>query len=740
PEWTAAVEFLRHKENDPAAAPRPGNPAAVTDPAVPPQEALAQYLAAATNLDGYAGQWGRGQEIVGYPNFGDIRFAWGPGDQKSVRQTLWWRLPDAARAAPLTTCVATLPLGAAPLGGSPLYGGFILREGDRDATPPVYGGAQQPAGTHSGYVRQLQDDLVELGFSLVGTPGGVFDRNCRWAVRELQAYAKGTHVARDRQPSPRPTRYSECLEAVAVPAEQRYAGPASGVADLATQAVIGHWKTNRWRCPVVIEAWNMSGGLPGSIFQIPAAGTTPARPAHNIWRHDDMRSSGPRVFAVDLSGRWTMPARAPDASNHPELIVLGAWDDFTQWDQTWEGAWANPNSRHTWRPEAEMLPQHMLPVPEGATTGPTLAQLVADRSSSNAATAQRARRQLSTYKVVRAVAEIEALGYFDVYNTYDTAFMSCGPCHWTAGPTIKPDPAVGPTAEWAVDEGELWAFLSYLRSVDRASFDVLCAHHGLDVADLWGVDGADLWVSSQRKYTSRPTLTDEAGNAQPIPARVKEFDLFRSWHWAFRFAMCGRTVDGYRRRMHNMARQRLVDVLGTPWDSPAPGTAASAPDVPTGAGPGAPTRRARIGDLFTSERAAAMIMRWHVLSPGGMVKGGPAGENQPIRRQGRAGNRIRDAYTRAQAARPDLNWTTAPTTWGNAHEAALVDGIWDEADEVGGEMERTIRLARDWPDWGANPRGWSLPLTDLPAAERNLLVARNSLDLDSSALPTGAGT
>lgn len=734
-EWTVAIEFLRHTEADPATALRPGNPGAVTNPAVPPQQALAQYLAAATNLDGYTGQWGSGKEIVGYPNFGDIRFTWGAGDQKSASQTLWWRLPGAPTAAPLTKYVATLPLGG---GGAPLYGGFMLREGDRDGTPPTYGGAQQPAGTQSGYVAQLQNDLLELGFSVVGTATGVFDRNCRWAVRELQSYAKGTHVARDGQPSPRPPRYSESLESVSVPSDQRYAGPVSGVVDLPTQAVVRRWKDNRWRCPVVIEAWTMSGGLPQAIFQIPASGTTPARPADNIWRHDDMTSNAPRVFAVDFSRTYTTPTRAPDASNHPELIVLGAYSSYQQFGQSWAGSWANPSSRHTWRPEAEMLPQHMLPLRPSSTTGPTLPQLVADRASSDTATADRAARQLSTYKVVRAVAEIEALGYFDVYNTYDTAFMSCGPCHWTAGPTIEASAPQPAKEEWAVDRGELWAFLSYLRSADRAAFDVLCAHYGLDVSDAWGVDGADLWVSDQRKYTSRPTLTNEAGVALPIPALVKEFDLFRSWHWAYRFAMCGRTVDGYRRRMHNMARQRLVDVLGTPWDSPAAAAATTVANVPTGVPD--QTRRAKIGDVFASERAVAMIMRWHVLSPGGMVRRGPSTENQPVRSQGRAGSRIRDAYDRARAARSDLNWNAPPTTWGNAHEGALVNGIWDEADEVGGEMERTIQLVRDWPSWGTNPRGWSLPLTDLPADERNLLVARNSFRVDAGDLPNGAGT
>jgi len=737
PEWTVAVDYLKHEDADPAAPTRPGSPRAVFSPTADSHQALAQYLAAAGSHNDYAGVWGAGKEVVGLANFGDVAFHWGSGDDKAAVQTLWWRLPGMATVGPLTRYV--VDLGMDQLAG-PLYGGFVLRDGDHDGNPPRYDGVDQPAGTHSGYVADVQHDLLDLGFALVGTASGTFDKWTRWAVRELQSYAKGGHVARDTQPAPMPARYSDSLESVAVPADQRYTGPVSGVVDRAAATVIAAWKQSRWRCPVVVEAWTMSAGQPSAIFTIPATGTRPARPADNIWRHDEMRSSNPRIYVRDFSQRYAVPARPPDAANHPELAVLGDYQDYQQNNFHWLGGRAVPAS-HVWRPHAEMLPEHLLPA-AAAGTGPTLAQLVADRAAANADVARRATERLSTYKVVRAVAEVEALGYFDVYNAYDTAFMSCGPCHWTAGPTNIPDgasPATHDQANLGVSRGELWAFMSYLQSVDPAAFAFVAGDYGLGVKDAWGVDGQKLWVSNERKYASLPTLTDEKGLPVAVPNSVAEYDFFRSWHWAYRFAMAGRTVDGYRRRMWHLARQRIRDILNTPWDSPAAGTVATVAGVPTGVGN--QTRPARIGDVFTSERAVGMLMRWHVLSPGGIVRGNLA-ESGATKRIGRAGSAARGALTVAKAAQPALDWSSAPGTWSDAHELALIAGIRTKADTGTSQpMKDTIPMVQTWPQWygGDNPREFSLPVGDLPAGERNLATGRNSFHLDSAILPNSTG-
>jgi len=334
---------------------------------------------------------------------------------------------------------------------------------------------------------------------------------------------------------------------------------------------------------------------------------------------------------------------------------------------------------------------------------------------------------------------VEAYGYFDAFNAYDRTFMECGPFHWTAGPAIIPegaDPAIADPAGFGVERGELWAFLSYLDSADPAAFQALAGDCGLGVRDAWGVDGRRLWVPEQRKYVSLPTLTDERGVPAAVPNAAREYDFFRNWHWAYRFSMAGRTIDGYRRRMWDMARQRIRDVLNAPWDSPAPGAPDRLAGIPTGVGDR--TRPARIGDVFTSERAVAMVLRWHVLAPGGIVRGNKD-EPPATRHIGRAGPAARAALAAARAAAGGLDWSGAANTWSGAHEQALIAGIRVQADaSPSAEMRDTIPKVQGWPQWygSANPP-YSLPVEGLPAGERNLATGRHSFHLDSTILPNG---
>jgi hypothetical protein len=61
--------------------------------------------------------------------------------------------------------------------------------------------------------------------------------------------------------------------------------------------------------------------------------------------------------------------------------------------------------------------------------------------------------QRSTFRVVRAVSEVECVGFFDCMTAYDKAVISAGPCHWTLGD-------MGASANRAA---ELPAYLAYYR-------------------------------------------------------------------------------------------------------------------------------------------------------------------------------------------------------------------------------------------------------------------------------------
>lgn len=655
-----------------------------------------------------------------------------------------------------------------------------------------YGGLERPGLVATTHIRDLHRDLREVGILLVAADEPEFGRYSRWAVREFQSYARLNAAARQRRPdrtaltaaagaadpvvvvaitdglppgvpyrirvnaetmevtavdrqrltvlrgregtvpAPHPsgaavglTRWAARLDPVEAWFYERYPGPVGGVVDAATRMVLARWLDERWRCPVVVEAWQMNAGVPTRIWTIPAAPPRPARPADNLWHQDEI-SAAPRVFVRDLTADPDRPAtRPPDDGPTPDrMSVLGyrvaAWpDSYAAADPvggTWSGPQTLPARGHNWRPEGEMLPEALLG--PGRTLG-ALA-VAADR------------RPLSTFKVFRAVAEVEALGCFDGLNAYDNAFLSLGPCHWTAGPRIYQQPAPGRPDRvlWDIDAGELWAYLAYLQVTEPAAFARLATANGLGATPAWGVDGRLLRDAlGQLKFVGRATMQRQDGSfAEPTGrrgryARVGEYELFRTWHWYHRFQRAARTSPGFRARMWDMARIRIRDVITAPWDRPPPAPA-TLPDIP-GVGGAAP-RRVRVGDVFTSERAVALVYRWHIIQPGLVISGG------------RAANRLRAVLATAQtpAAPTHPGWAGSPAGWTDDHETALAWALLQPPHPAG--VAATLAEVDRWPEPASQrwtDSGFTLPVGALPAAERTLRTDRGSLAFDETGLP-----
>lgn len=500
--------------------------------------------------------------------------------------------------------------------------------------------------SHNEQVERLQADLRTLGFLLAGEPDGIFGLKTFWAVREFQIYASMAQVA-EETPSADST-YANRLAAVSTGAN-RYAGPISGVVNAATRQTLQHWLDNRWRCPVVIEAWRMRKQRRSSLQ------------AQNIWLHDEVHSTRPRMFARDLSGYYS----APFESDEDDRIVLGDFTPFL--------SWSGPRSvppRHTWR-DAEILPERLAGLP--------LEEL--------------SEAQRSTFKVVRAVSEVECIGFFDSVNAYDNAFVSVGPCHWTLGIASN---------EGNVSEGELCGYLAYLRHADPEVFQKAFSFFGARVDEDWvdanGVpNGASLFNKGSRKYAGWLALRTEEGFGR-LPEREKEGNYFKTWHWFYRFLMAGRTVPGYQRRMWDMARIRLRDLRDLPWSGD----------------------QTRVRDVITSEKAAAIVLRWHIRFPG------------HIAAAGKAGSRLLAALETARSVQPDLNWNAPPAGWTDAHERALIQGLRTQARQAGGGLPETIQAVDAWPQWasGNNPRRYRLSTT-----VGSLQEGRGSFQFDEQGLP-----
>jgi hypothetical protein len=679
PEWSYKINYEHHGEPDPIAA-RGG---VVTPVSFPPRgdrrAALAQYLNATANHRGYMTEWGNGKEVVADNNIGEITFAWPEEGPQQVTQQLWWRLDPDGDAAPLTRLDADMT--------TDMYGDHALRRGDRDQSgtqAAIYGGTPQPAVANPPtFVKQLQRNLKTLGFALVGNDDGSFGRQVEWAVREFQIYAGMPKLAREKDEPAGPPPYSRRLEQVKNP--RRYTGPVSGVVNEDTRDLISLWVRKRYRCPVVIEAWEMRAGQPHHVY-VQAAGTSPPvvpGPKDNMWLHDEIDSTTPRVLVRDLSGYYELPAgHTPDFSPpHDDLRVLGDWVRF---DAHFNGPHSEPPA-HTWS-EAELLPESL--IEEGLTL---------DRLSPT---------QLSSFRVVRAVSEVECNAYFDSLNAFDNAFVSLGPCHWTLG-------IVFPST---LEEGELCGFLAYLRHADPDAFERAVERFGVRVDEDWvdssGVPNGQPLFKGDRKYAGWVAQHDDNGNWVRLPLAEPDGDRFKTWHWYYRWAMAGRTIPGFRRRMWHMARVRLRDILSTPWGTTGVGGLPNLPD-------GTPIT---IGHVFTSEKATALLLRWHIRYPSRAVEGVGDGTQ-------RAAQTMRRVFANA-------GLTGNPTTWGNVEEQALIDAIMDFPNwpppAPTADFRTTMTQVHNWPIWNAahNPKRFRLS----PAAGP-LSVERDSFDLDTAGLP-----
>ncbi|WP_408052492.1 peptidoglycan-binding protein [Streptomyces sp. HO565] len=773
PDWFLGLTAAEHDPSGPGAGLRPGQPLGVdpydivtsgtADPEdfgeLPETDAgpggtlgLRHYVNALTNHRNALLNWASGTSVVGVNALSDVTAVF-TTELQAVRQSVHFLLKEGGDIRPYTDFV--LPAAPGPsMYVDRLYANLSLKRGDHDpaATAAVYAGTATPGGGF--HVRDLQRDLTELGFAVVaGDPVGVFGPHTEWGVREFQAYARNNRIARQTTQVPPPARWAERLERAWCPEEDRYAGPVSGVVNAQTRFAIALWKRERYRCPVVVEAFTSAGAsVPGF---------------DNLWRHTQPGVTGNTICVSDFRDVYTVPAEygKPQPGGVPAgvpRIPLGHWaryhQVYTRQDTAvppvthgvnvqFEGGLVTlPAS--SWRPSSEVLPESLLPARAPATTPPDLADLVA------AADADPADGRLSTYKVIRAVAEVEAIGFFDVLNCYDSAFISGGLYHWTAGPTDVPvltfpprtnpgaPPNVDPTYvaapvddNWDVNRGELWALLALLKARYPQAFRRHFAAYGVDVLNAW--NSAATWAAGTRTYISSASRESE-GAPVAMPRKVREFNQFRGWHWAYRMAMAFRLEPEFRHAMWDLARQRVADVLSLSWPD-LPGVPAADNYVLANIGTGTGAHRPLVGEVFTSERAVGMILRWHVNRPGGQIV-----------HQNRAGKKLREALRWARQNPAGANLLQPVTNWGDAEEARLVAGLSAVCPST---LQSTLDQVRDWPDWnlttpGQNPNNYTLPLGDLPDAapagtpppartvgERQLRPDRGSFRMDAIDLP-----
>ncbi|SNS58976.1 peptidoglycan-binding domain-containing protein [Pseudomonas segetis] len=568
------------------------------------------------------------------------------------------------------------------------YGNFNLRRGDHDGntqqnTPPRWSGIDNPAvqletaetgivSTSSSaasltvpeHVRLLQEDLQTLGFAIIGSPDGSFGKSSEWAVREFQIYARMPHVARVKvnkigqllltatgNPKlvnnnevyydssahivakagqlPNTSGTTDELRSYYVDSLEQttnghlYTGPVSGVVDSDTRTAIEFWLENHYRCPVVIEAWSVSNT---------GARTLLSNGGSNLWKYDSFTSSAPRIFARDFTQYYTYPS----TRSASQYQAIGYYDT--------QGG-PNATKKHSWSPEAEMTVENMLGTP-------------ANPEQLNST-------PLSVYRVIRVVAEAECYGRFDVINAWDNSLISAGPCHWTMGASNGNE----------YEKAEFPAFIAYFLRHYEVYFKKVFGNFGLYPEYEWGDE--DLYSSSTLTYTSWLKLTNETHQPSqltyadteftPLSNKKPEANYLKNWHWIYRISMAGRTISEYRQAMWEMAKLRVLDIRKKSVEFQV----------------GTNTINSTLGEVFTSEKAVAILLRWHVYRPSHVVH--PNYE------------RITTVIQSAINNNPLVSWHLQVSNWEDIHESVLTEHLLTAASAVNNSILTSILFGSDQP-------------------------------------------
>lgn len=466
-----------------------------------------------------------------------------------------------------------------------LYNGFSLCFGDSDATRTYEGTVRTPEQAGSAdHVRRLRQDLQELGFFLARPQGSEnasnFDRWLEESVREFQVMARQSSVAHERAEPTGDKKYLQRLEPVGVPLADRYPGPESGVADrfasgvvnLTTRRLIALWKANNWRCPWVIAEW-----------AVPAK---PARPAKSVkpkpkpapvpqppddWVVGDRTFKRHDLCVTGRGAKVTGEVFLHDFSQRYDKTATPSFPDmrFYLGQELGYGKRRGPGG-FPGRPDTQKLLIKI--TPDLLTGGP-----ITNQDSSLA----------STFRVVAAVASIEASDGFQFVNAWDLAILSAGLYHFTLMSVSMGKKGL------TFGKGEMLGLLSWMEKYRPDEFADFIGSFGLRSALAWGTDGNALFNRRNgiwESYLCRETAT----GLRDLPVTQHEQALvLQSWQWLARFNMLPFVSPGYGQANWALARLRLHSICALPIGGDFPKTW-------------------RIGDVFTSERLIAKLLRVHV--------------------------------------------------------------------------------------------------------------------------------
>ena len=454
------------------------------------------------------------------------------------------------------------PQEAAPEG---FLGSFDLQRGDNDEERRWGGQLRSYSGGRK-FVKELQKLLDKLGFAIVGEPTGTFDVKTEWAVREFQLYAsapKGAILQNATASLPHEQLKQIDLNETHLNGEKRYkqyTGRIHGAVDKDTRTILENWKNEKRHCPVVLTAFELNSSTGAPLLENGVVKS-------NLWSKDDFSNTAPRIFALDYSGFFDPQDEKWEVYDYGYIAV---------------GSYVAYNNR--------------VGIQSKASWGYCCwksQKITPDNLIGKSATALSEVEQ-QTFSVIRSVAETEVDGYFDELNAYDSALISAGIFHWTAGGM------------------ELFGYAAYLQHMKekfKEGFHNAFVRFGIKPSEKW-LDGKKniFQGKSDRTYKTRCIVETINGNKKLING---EENYLVSWHWFYRFIMLSRTDKSFQRGMWDFCRLRLRDLLSARLRNDA----------------NIKPNDSTLGDIFSSQKSAAILLRCHVNSPGHIIYGGKASQH-----------------------------------------------------------------------------------------------------------------
>jgi hypothetical protein len=501
-------------------------------------------------------------------------------------------------------------------------------------------------------VKVLKAQLRQTGFLTQAeyqddnTLSPVFTR----AICEFQRYASMAWAAQRNLPVRPAVPIPEAFTSFQLQARHRYAGPITGqYQDAATQNALAAWAADHLFCPVIMQVLLRKGRKLAPL---------PTTDELNFWEQlpgSTGTAASQRVVAAwDFSRHFVADQvmLGPVLIGKAAKLVVGkghgALSDFppttnpcrTGYEMRWPGAGAVPGL------DTEVLPETWL--------GKSFDSLSPGEKS--------------LFRMARALSEVECYGYFDSLNAYDKAVMSVGICHWALAPDGK------------TSEGELAGLLScFAKQAPAEEVRKLLNTFGIEAEKAWDADpnspdGGALLNSSLGTYATKLKTAYEGPVAE-----------FRNWHWAYRFVMALRTLPGLRQAIWHLTALRISNILQKEFKSSA------------GVGKvtmGTQERLARYGDVFRSEQAVALLLRWHVNKPA-VVMDVSAGS---------AASWISKIL--AQAVKPALR-ATDPTNWAADVQQTLAQALLNgRAPGLPGGFKETLQRVATWPHYKGRDPGY----------------------------------